>query len=150
MQLQELLNGVAVTGSYDPLLDIADVAYDSRKANESTMFVCLSGARTDGHIFAKNAYDTGCRLFLCEKPIDVPADATVLFCADTRASLAVLSCNLVRHPCRDIRVVGITGTKGKTTTAHIVKAVLDRAGIPTGIIGTVGAAAHREHHARKL
>ena len=140
MQLQELLTGVAVKGRYDPLCDVQDVAYDSRKATENTMFVCLSGARTDGHIFAKNAYDTGCRLFLCEKPIDVPPDATVLSCADTRAALAVLSCNLFRHPCRDIRVVGITGTKGKTTTAHIVKAILDKAGIPTGIIGTVGAA----------
>ena len=140
MQLQQLLHGVAVKGSYDPQLDVADIAYDSRKATENTMFVCLSGARTDGHIFAKNAYDTGCRLFLCEKPIDVPTDATVLFCADTRAALAVLSCNLFCHPCRDIRVIGITGTKGKTTTAHIVKAILDQAGIPTGIIGTVGAA----------
>ena len=140
MLLQDILNGVAVSGRYDPALEIADLAYDSRKAKENTMFVCLTGARTDGHIFAKNAYDTGCRLFLCEKPIDVPADATVLRCADTRAALAVCACNFFRHPCRDIRVIGITGTKGKTTTAHIVKAVLDKAGIPTGIIGTVGAA----------
>ena len=49
MKLQEILRGVAVTGDYDPLCDIADIAYDSRKANETTMFVCLSGARTDGH-----------------------------------------------------------------------------------------------------
>lgn len=140
MQLQEVLRGVSVTGSYDPALEIADIAYDSRKAKENTLFVCLTGARTDGHIFAKNAYDTGCRIFLCEKPIDVPADAVVLRCENTRAALAVLSCNFFCHPCRDIRVIGITGTKGKTTTAHIVKAVLDKAGVPTGIIGTVGAA----------
>ena len=140
MQLQEVLKGVAVTGAYDPALAITDIAYDSRKATENTMFVCLTGARTDGHIFAKNAYDTGCRIFLCEKPIDVPADAVILHCADTRAALAVCSCNFFRHPYRDIKVIGITGTKGKTTTAHIVKAVLDSAGIPTGIIGTVGAA----------
>ena len=140
MQLQEVLRGVSVTGSYDPALEIADIAYDSRKAKENTLFVCLTGARTDGHIFAKNAYDTGCRIFLCEKPIDVPADAVVLRCENTRAALAVLSCNFFCHPCRDIMVIGITGTKGKTTTAHIVKAVLDKAGVPTGIIGTVGAA----------
>ncbi len=140
MQLQEVLQGVHVSGSFDATLDITDIAYDSRKACENTMFVCLSGARTDGHIFAKNAYDTGCRIFLCEKPIDVPDDAVILSCADTRAALAVCSCNFFRHPYRDIKVIGITGTKGKTTTAHIVKAVLDHAGIPTGIIGTVGAA----------
>ena len=140
MQLQEVLQGVAVSGAYAPTLNITDIAYDSRKACENTMFVCLSGARTDGHIFAKNAYDTGCRIFLCEKPIDLPDDAVILTCADTRAALAVCSCNFFRHPYRDIKVIGITGTKGKTTTAHIVKAILDHAGIPTGIIGTVGAA----------
>ncbi len=140
MQLQEVLQGVHVSGGFDPLLDITDIAYDSRKACAGTMFVCLSGARTDGHFFAKNAYDTGCRIFLCEKPIDVPDDAVILSCADTRAALAVCACNFFRHPYRDIKVIGITGTKGKTTTAHIIKAVLEHAGIPTGIIGTVGAA----------
>ncbi len=140
MKLKEILSGVEVAAPFDGELDITDIAYDSRKAREHTMFVCLTGARTDGHIFARNAYDTGCRVFLCEKEIDVPSDALVLFCADTRAALAVCSGNFFRHPDRDLALIGITGTKGKTTTAHIVKAVLESAGIMTGIIGTVGAA----------
>ncbi len=140
MKLSEVLRGVTVDVPFDPALEIEDIAYDSRKATAGTMFVCLSGVRTDGHIFATNAYATGCRVFLCEKPIDVPADAVVLTCADTRAALAVCSVNFFRNPAKDIKVIGITGTKGKTTTAHIIKAVLDQAGIPTGIIGTVGVA----------
>lgn len=140
MKLKEILNGVDVRETYDGETEITDIAYDSRKAREHTVFVCLTGARTDGHIFARNAYDTGCRVFLCEKEIDVPADALVLSCADTRAALAVCSGNFFRHPDRDLELIGITGTKGKTTTAHIVKAVLESAGIKTGIIGTVGAA----------
>lgn len=139
MKLSKVLCGVECQSAYNAESEIADIAYDSRKAKENTLFVCLSGARTDGHIFAMNAYETGCRIFLCEKEIDVPADAQVIFCADTRAALAICSCNLFEHPSNDIKVVGITGTKGKTTTAHIVKAVLDGAGIKTGIIGTVGA-----------
>ena len=140
MKLSEILAGVAVETPFDPALEIEDIAYDSRKAVAGTMFVCLTGARTDGHIFAANAYENGCRVFLCEKPIDVPYDAAILFCPDTRAALAVCSVNFFRNPAKDIQVIGITGTKGKTTTAHIIKAVLDHAGIPTGIIGTVGAA----------
>ena len=140
MKLKEILSGVEVSAPFDGEIDITDIAYDSRKAIENTMFVCLTGARTDGHIFAPNAYEAGCRVFLCEKEIDVPSDALVLHCGDTRAALAVCSGNFFRHPDRELALIGITGTKGKTTTAHIVKAVLESAGIKTGIIGTVGAA----------
>ncbi len=140
MKLKEILIGIDIQTPFDGDIEIVDIAYDSRKAKEHTMFVCLTGARTDGHIFARNAYDTGCRVFLCEKQIDVPSDALVLHCADTRAALAVCSGNFFRHPDRELAVIGITGTKGKTTSAHIVKSVLESAGIMTGIIGTVGAA----------
>ena len=141
MKLKEILSGVEVNTPFDGNIDITDIAYDSRKAKEHTMFVCLTGARTDGHIFARNAYDTGCRVFLCEKEIDVPSDALVLHCADTRAALAVCSGNFFRHPDRELAVIGITGTKGKTTSAHIVKAVLENAGIMTGAASSRSAAA---------
>lgn len=139
MRLKEVLNGVDYKSSFDCEADICDIAYDSRKAVAGTMFVCLPGARVDGHIFAKNAYDNGCRIFLCEKEIDIPEDAKCIFCENTRAALAVCSCNFFRHPSKEIKVIGITGTKGKTTCAHIIKSVLDNAGIDTGIIGTIGA-----------
>ena len=140
MKLEQILTGVAVKEPFDGALDIVDIAYDSRKATENTMFVCLTGARTDGHIFAKNAYAAGCRVFLCEKELELPEDALILSCNDTRAALAVCAGNFFRHPDRELQVIGITGTKGKTTCAHLVKALLEGAGIKTGIIGTVGAA----------
>ena len=139
MKLQEILTGIDVSGQFDGETEITDIAYDSRKAKSGLLFVCLTGVRADGHLFAKSAYDNGCRVFLCEKEIGLPDDAQIISCDDTRAALAKASCNLFRHPSREIAVIGITGTKGKTTVAHIIKQVLDQAGIMTGIIGTVGA-----------
>ena len=139
MKLHEILTGIDVSGQFDGETEITDIAYDSRKAKSGLLFVCLTGVRADGHLFAKSAYDNGCRVFLCEKEIGLPDDAQIISCDDTRAALAKASCNLFRHPSREIAVIGITGTKGKTTVAHIIKQVLDQAGIMTGIIGTVGA-----------
>lgn len=139
MKLHEILTGIDVSGQFDGETEITDIAYDSRKAKSGVLFVCLTGVRADGHLFAKSAYDNGCRVFLCEKEIGLPDDAQIISCDDTRAALAKASCNLFRHPSREIAVIGITGTKGKTTVAHIIKQVLDQAGIMTGIIGTVGA-----------
>lgn len=139
MKLQQILNGIDVSGRYNSETEIMDIAYDSRKAKSGFLFVCLSGVRADGHLFAKSAYDNGCRVFLCEKEIELPDDAQVIYCDDTRAALAKASCNLFENPSKEIAVIGITGTKGKTTVAHIIKQVLDQSGIMTGIIGTVGA-----------
>ncbi len=139
MRLGEILNTVSVSGSFDPLCEIEDIVYDSRKGRANTLFVCLSGARFDGHDFAQNAYESGCRVFLCEKEVSLPSDAAVIVCKNTRAALAVCSANLFCHPSKEIAVIGITGTKGKTTVAHIVKYVLEAAGLKCGIIGTIGA-----------
>lgn len=139
MQLQEILRGVSVSGKYDPSCEIEDIVYDSRKGKKDTLFVCLSGARFDGHAFAKSAYENGCRVFLCEKAVSLPEDAQIILCKNTRAALADCSVNFFRAPSKEIAVIGITGTKGKTTVAHIVKAVLEAAGVKCGIIGTVGA-----------
>ena len=139
MKLYDILLNVNCKGVTNGDTEINDIAYDSRKAGEGIMFVCLKGARADGHNFAKSAYEKGSRAFLCEDKVDLPDDAQVILCENTRAALAQASCNLFRHPSREIDIIGITGTKGKTTTAHIVKCVLEKAGIKTGIIGTVGA-----------
>lgn len=139
MRLGEILNTVSVSGNFDPLCEIEDIVYDSRKGKKDTLFVCLSGARFDGHAFAKSAYENGCRVFLCEKEVELPSDATLILCENTRAALAVCSANFFRHPSRELAVIGITGTKGKTTVAHIVKYVLESAGLKCGIIGTIGA-----------
>lgn len=139
MLLSEILKGVSLSSLLARDCEIEDIIYDSRKAKKDTLFVCLSGARFDGHDFAEKAYKSGCRTFLCEKEVPLPKDANILVCENTRAALAVCSKNFFRDPSSEIAVIGITGTKGKTTVAHIVRAVLEGNGIKCGIIGTIGA-----------
>ncbi len=140
MILSEIFKGV--TYSCDKAvqdIEIKDICYDSRKCGEGILFVALVGAFTDGHKYISSAYEKGSRVFLCEKEVCLPDDAAVITVDNTRSTLAKISCNFFNHPSKDISVIGITGTKGKTTVAHIVKFVLEQGGIKTGIIGTVGS-----------
>ena len=139
MKLSEILKGLSYTCNNFTDYEIKDIAYDSRKCGEGILFVCLVGAFTDGHKYIQSAYEKGSRFFLCEREVALPEDAVVIIPDNTRSALAKISCNFFRYPSRDIRVIGITGTKGKTTTAHIVKFLLEAGGIKTGIIGTVGS-----------
>ncbi len=139
MKLTDVLKGISYSCDSYSERDITDIAYDSRKAGEGIIFVCLTGAFADGHKYAQSAYDKGSRVFVCQKEVSLPEDAVIIKTENTRAALAEMSCNFFRNPSREIDVIGITGTKGKTTMAHIIKFVLDSAGIKTGIIGTVGA-----------
>ena len=139
MLLIEILNGIEFETDSEIQVNIDDIVYDSRKATAGTLFVCLCGARFDGHEYALSAYEKGCRCFMVERLLDLPYDAIQVKVADSRACLAVSSANFFGHPTKELKVIGITGTKGKTSTAHLVKALLDKAGIKCGIIGTVGA-----------
>ena len=139
MKLSEILKDVRIDAAAYEDREILDIAYDSRKAGENIIFVCLEGAFADGHKYAKSAYDKGSRVFICSKAVELPDDAVIIMTENTREALAKMSCNFFRYPSRDIAVIGITGTKGKTTVAHIVKFALENAGMMCGIIGTVGA-----------
>ncbi len=139
MLLKEILKVIEydIFGSSD--IEIDDIIYDSRKAKPDTMFVCLRGARFDAHQYASQAYENGCRCFMCEEKLALPLDAVQIIVKDTRASLAAASAAFFGYPAKTLKIIGITGTKGKTSTAHLVKALLEKAGIKCGIIGTVGA-----------
>ena len=139
MKLSEILTAVDYRCESFVDAEIKDIAYDSRKAGDGIVFVCLKGAFADGHKYAKSAWEKGSRVFVCSDKIEVGEGSTVITVEDTRAVLAKMSCNFFRNPSREMAVIGITGTKGKTTVAHIVKSVLDASGMMTGIIGTVGA-----------
>ena len=139
MLLNQILNGIEYVSENFVDYDIIDIVYDSRKAVKDTFFFCLRGARFDGHSYAENAYANGCRCFAVEEVLDLPSDAVQIVLKNTRASLASASANFFGHPTQSLKVIGITGTKGKTSTAHLVKAMLESAGLKCGIIGTVGA-----------
>lgn len=138
MNLLTLLNNIPIA---DNIVDceITDIVYDSRKATANTLFTALCGAYADGHNYVKSAYDNGCRVFAVEHKVDLPDDAQQLIFEDTRAALALLSCNFFNHPANDLAVVGITGTKGKTTVTNMLRSVFDGCGIKSGVIGTIGA-----------
>lgn len=138
-KLVDVLDTLRYQGHVPPDINIADIAYDSRKAGADVLFVCLKGARLDGHLYAKDAYRAGSRIFAAERLLELPDDALVLIFDDTRAALAVMSDNFFSHPSREIKVIGVTGTKGKTTVTHMIKSALDRGGYKSGLIGTNGA-----------
>ena len=139
MLLSKILDNIEYTCEHNVDINISDIVYDSRKAKDGVMFVCLNGYRFDAHNYASGAYDSGCRCFMVERMLDLPKDAVQIVVEDTRAALAVASANFFGHPSGELRVIGITGTKGKTSTSHIVKAIIEASGSKCGIIGTVGA-----------
>ena len=119
--------------------EIDHITCDSREARQGSVFVCLKGFSTDGHLFAPKAYENGCRAFVCEYlPEYLPKDASVAIVPNSRRALALLSCELYGDPSNELTVIGITGTKGKTTTSLMIKQMLDSVGIPTGYIGSNG------------
>lgn len=119
-------------------IEITEICNDSRRAGAGTLFVCIKGACTDGHIFAQAVYSRGCRAFVVSENVNLPNDAVVVSVSDTRVALADLAAAFYDFPSRDIGVIGITGTKGKTTTALMTAHILERAGISAGYIGTSG------------
>lgn len=121
-----------------PELEILTVTENTRSADHSAVFVCIRGARVDGHTLASDAYAKGCRIFVAEHPPKLPEDACVLLTKNTRVTLAHLACAFYNHPSKRLHVIGITGTKGKTTTAQLLAQLLSACDIPCGYVGTNG------------
>ena len=127
-------------GSMDT--EVADVIYDSRKVTEGTMFVCMVGAVTDGHKYIPDAVAKGAKVIVAEREEackDVPEDVTVLLVESARHALAYLSAAYFDYPAKKLTTIGLTGTKGKTTTTYRVKSILEAAGYKVGLIGTIEA-----------
>ena len=138
MKLLELIKDLdfeCVQGSTD--IDITTLVYDSRKVENGSVFVCISGAVRDGHDFAKDVVKAGAKALIVEKNVDVPDDVTVIKVADTRLGLAVSSAAYFGNPAKELTTIGITGTKGKTTSTYMVRSILEESGIKTGLIGTI-------------
>ncbi len=138
MKLKNLLEPIEYSLTQGTPGDVTQITYDSRRALPGTLFVCLVGANTDGHKYAESAYQGGCRSFLSQRPLELPEDACVAVTADTRSALAKLAPVFYGEPAKQLKLIGITGTKGKTTTALLIQSILNGSGIPTGYIGSNG------------
>lgn len=119
--------------------EVTAVVYDSRKVEEGCLFVCIIGANFDGHTAAEEAVKNGAKVLVVSKEIemDAEADVTLIRVQDTRYALASLSAAWFDHPARKLSTIGVTGTKGKTTTTYLVKSILENAGRRVGLIGTI-------------
>ena len=119
--------------------EITDIIYDSRKVVQGSIFVCIPGAKADGHIYAKDAVEAGAAALLVEREVELPeeADVTVIKVEDTHYAMAFLSAAFFEYPAEKMQIIGITGTKGKTTTTYLVKSILEQAGRHVGLIGTI-------------
>jgi len=136
VRLAELIGGAGgarIVG--DGSVEIESLAYDSRKVGPGTLFFCVPGEKVDGHEFAAQAVEAGAPALVVERELDVGVAQAVV--PDARAAMAPLAARFWGDPTVELRVVGITGTNGKTTTAFLVREVLEAAGVQCGLLGTV-------------
>ena len=143
MLLSQLLASLNISQGFSDV-SVSDIAYDSRQTKPGCLFVCIKGSASDGHRFAAQAAANGAAAVLAQEPVEAPG-AQVILVPDTKKALSLVSAAFFGHPAQhDLKVIGITGTKGKTTTAYMIRSILEAAGHKTGIIGTVGAAVGEE------
>ena len=143
MNLLERLEYTCIQGSVER--EATAVVSDSRKVTPGALFICIRGAVVDGHTFAADVAEKGAAVLVVEEPVKVPDDVTVLLVENTRYAMALISCAYFGHPAEKLKTIGITGTKGKTTTTYMVKSILENAGHKVGLIGTIETIIGEEH-----
>ncbi len=124
-----------LSGSID--VNVNELVYNTKKVTKESMFVCIKGAAFDSHDAAADAAKSGAIVIVAERPVEVPEGICVVLVKDTRYALALISAAYFDYPARKLKVIGITGTKGKTTTTFMIRSILEHAGIRTGLIGTI-------------
>ncbi len=142
MLLSTLLAPLGISEGFQDT-EITDIAYDSRQACPGCVFVCIQGSASDGHSYAAAAAAAGAAAIIAQHPVELPPQFVpqVALVKDTKKALALMSAVFFGNPVgKEITVIGITGTKGKTTTAYMVRSILEAAGYKTGAMGTIGAA----------
>lgn len=143
MELKKILlglEGIKAKGNVD--IDIKGIEKNSKEVKEGYMFIAIKGFSTDGHQFVESAIESGAKCVMlqegCElKSLNIPDDITVLVVKDTRQALAICSSNFYGNPSAQLKLIGVTGTKGKTTTTFMIKEILEKAGKKVGLIGTI-------------
>lgn len=155
MRLSELINDIksqVTEGNSSQTLDpraieIRNVVNDNRKIEEGSLFICIKGANFDGHSCAAEAYDKKAAAIVVDHDVELPDDCkmAVVRVDDTRYAMAFISAAYFGHPAGKLTTIGITGTKGKTTTTYLIKSMLENAGHKVGLIGTIEVIIGDEH-----
>lgn len=138
MKLSEVLQGLkfeVLQGSTG--ISFHDIRNDSRKVQPGDLFFCISGAVSDGHKYVQDVAEKGAAVIVVEKPVAVPDTVTVIRVENTRYAMGMISSAFYGKPSEKLKVIGLTGTKGKTTTTYMIREMLERSGIKTGLIGTI-------------
>lgn len=144
MLLSKLIYGLKIKkiiGKTD--IDIKNVIIDSKLSNKDALFICISGRGFDGHDFIKQAVKYGVSAIVCERECD--ANVTQIIVENTRIAMSVIAAEFYGHADKKMKIVGVTGTNGKTTTTYIIKNILDKAGVKCGVIGTLGIVYGKNH-----
>ncbi len=140
MKLKQLLEPISyecVQGTTET--EVKNLVNDSRKVEEGSLFFCIKGAVTDGHRYVPDVVAKGAKVLVVQDVVQAPDEVTVIQVADTRYAMALISAAWFGYPANEMRVIGVTGTKGKTTTTYMVKSILESAGYKVGLIGTIEA-----------
>jgi UDP-N-acetylmuramoyl-L-alanyl-D-glutamate--2,6-diaminopimelate ligase len=138
MQLRQLIQNLpdaTVEGSVDR--EVAGITYDSRRVTPGMVFIAIPGQHVDGHEFIGTAVERGASAVICERSRLVPGRVTKIHVTDVREAMACAAGSYYQHPSAKLKVIGVTGTNGKTTVAFMIKAILEAADIKTGLMGTV-------------
>ncbi len=146
MKLTDMLARLPYTlvqGSLE--LDVTALVYDSRKVVPGSLFICVAGTVSDGHRFVPDAIRAGAAALVVEKEVEAPADVTVIQVESGRRALAELSAAWFDYPAEELTTIGVTGTKGKTTTTYMMRAMMESADLKTGLIGTIEVIIGEEH-----
>ena len=141
-QLLSAINGQHIQGELDQA--IAAIEFDSRKAKAATVFVCIVGSQANGHLYVEQAYAQGCRVFITQEKVQLAADACVVEVKNTSTALAQLACAFYGNPSKELQLVGVTGTNGKTTTATLLHDLFTALGYKAGLLSTVVNKIERE------
>ncbi|MCF2686384.1 UDP-N-acetylmuramoyl-L-alanyl-D-glutamate--2,6-diaminopimelate ligase [Clostridium perfringens] len=138
MILKSLLKGLdyeVIKGNEES--KVQNIRYDNRKIEQGDAFVCVKGFKVDGHSFIGDAIKKGAKTLIVQEDVSAQEDITIIKVRDTRKALAIMSSNYFGNPKDKLKIIGITGTNGKTTSAFIIKSILEKAGFMTGLIGTI-------------
>ena len=136
------LEGLKVKGSLE--IEVNQIQSSSSQIEEGNMFVAIDGFETDGHKYIKEAIQKGAKVIMAQADKvtkdmveDLPEEVTFILVPDTRHAISICACNFYKNPSRKLKLIGVTGTKGKTTTTFMIKSLLEKQGFKVGLIGTI-------------